>query len=140
MQLRFFKIVFSDKWKYGEEQFFHAENHKKAIEKVDKQTKRINNKRFREIEKIGQFYYVTENIKNGKTFIFEKISKYKKTMQLKKCAGTNCQLKTQCKCYISESTEEHQQVKVKNDYGVISCVNFQQNYKKTSCYSEPLKK
>jgi len=70
---KFFEITYSNKWVYDDPKFIHGDNHKDAIEKIDKKTKRISNKRFREIEKTGQFYFVVDQSKNGKSIIFEKI-------------------------------------------------------------------
>ena len=71
LSLRFFSIIKQVQWKTGEEIFVRAENHKKAIDKINKKTKRITNTKFRQIEKTGSFYYVEEQGKGNKTFIFE---------------------------------------------------------------------
>jgi len=68
---RFFSITKSIKWKLGDKQFVRGENHKKAMDKINIKTKRITNKRFRDIEKTGSFYYVEEKGNGNKTFIFE---------------------------------------------------------------------
>jgi hypothetical protein len=70
---RFFKIIHSNKWKHDQPKFVYADNHKIAIESIDKKTKRVMNTRFREIERTGNFYFVEEQKKNGKTLIFEKL-------------------------------------------------------------------
>ena len=67
-----YEIKEQNKWKTIQVLFTTAKNHKEAIESMDKNVKRIYNKRFREIEQTGHFYYVDEySSKNGKCFIFE---------------------------------------------------------------------
>ena len=66
-----YKITLSNQWKYTEKGYFEAASHLEAINKVNNSVTRIYNKRFREIEQSGIFYFVEDISKNGKTFIFE---------------------------------------------------------------------
>jgi hypothetical protein len=73
LSARFFKITYSNNWRLSESVFVRADNHRKAMISIDKETKRVMNHRFREIEKTGKFYFVVEqNVKSGKSLIFEK--------------------------------------------------------------------
>ena len=72
---KLYKITYQNKWRPEEKGYFNAPNHLSAIMQVDSNVKRITNERFREIETTGEFYYVEQEQKGGKTFIFEVIKK-----------------------------------------------------------------
>lgn len=72
LNYRTFRITEQNNYILKEAVFVDATNHKLAINQIDKNVKWIFNKRFREIERTGHFYYVEDCYKiNGKTFIFE---------------------------------------------------------------------
>ena len=67
-----YKITECNNWKHSEDIFINAENHENAIKKVTTKTvKRVFNKRYREIEKTGNYFYVEDISTNGKCLIFE---------------------------------------------------------------------
>ncbi len=68
---KLYKVTYQNKWIPEEKGYFNAKNHLEAINKVDSNVERITNDRFREIETTGEFYYVEDEQKGGKTFIFE---------------------------------------------------------------------
>jgi transcription elongation factor GreA-like protein len=69
-----YKITESNNWKHSEDIYINAISHIDAINKcTTKNIKRIFNKRYREIETIGNYFYVEDICKNGKTLIFEVI-------------------------------------------------------------------
>ncbi len=70
-QERFFSVTITDKWKPTQLDYRHAVNHKEASKQLEYNCKRITNERYREIETTGKYYSITEQCKNGKTFIFE---------------------------------------------------------------------
>lgn len=70
-----YKITECDKWKHSEDIYINAENHENAIKKVTAKTvKRVFNKRYREIETTGNYFYVEDISTNGKCLIFEVIN------------------------------------------------------------------
>ena len=64
-----YKITKVENWIPEELGYFQGENHAQAIAQVNNETKRIYNKRFREIEYTGT-YYMVMNFDNV-TFIYE---------------------------------------------------------------------
>jgi CelD/BcsL family acetyltransferase involved in cellulose biosynthesis len=70
-----YKITECNNWKHSEDTYIDAENHSEAIKKhTIKNVKRIFNKRYREIETTGNYFYVEDVSKNGKCLIFEVIN------------------------------------------------------------------
>jgi hypothetical protein len=70
-----YKITESNNWKHSEDVYIGAENHESAIKKATtKNVKRVFNKRYREIETTGNYFYVEDVSKNGKCLIFEVIN------------------------------------------------------------------
>ncbi len=70
-----YKITECNKWKHSEDIYTNAENHAAAIKKTSsKEVKRVFNKRYREIEKTGNYFYVEDVSTNGKCLIFEVIN------------------------------------------------------------------
>ena len=70
-QERFFSVTITDKWIPTQLNYISAINHRKVAEQLEHKSKRITNERYREIETTGKYYSITEQCKNGKTFIFE---------------------------------------------------------------------
>ena len=68
---RFFAVTYTKNWIEKQMDFVQAENHEAAAKTLPKKSKRVFNDRFREIEKTGEYYRITENKKSGKAFIFE---------------------------------------------------------------------
>lgn len=68
---RFFAVTYTKNWVEKQMDFIQASSHEATANKLPKKSKRVFNARFREIEKTGEYYRVTENKKSGKAFIFE---------------------------------------------------------------------
>lgn len=69
--MRIFEVTYTENWIETKLDYQVAINHKEVAEKLPLQSKRINNIRFREIEKTGKYYRITEQCKGGKSLIFE---------------------------------------------------------------------
>lgn len=68
---RFFEVTITDKWVETMLDYQHGENHSQVAANMQHQNKRVLNPRFREIERTGKYYRITEVCKGGKSFIFE---------------------------------------------------------------------
>jgi len=68
---RFFEVTITQNWRETQLDYQHGTNHKEVSEKLPFTSKRITNERFREIERTGVYYRITEMVKGGKSFIFE---------------------------------------------------------------------
>lgn len=69
--MRFFEITITKNWIEEMVSYQSGENHKQISEKLENKNKRATNNRFREIERTGEYYRITEVCKGGKSFIFE---------------------------------------------------------------------
>ena len=70
-QERFFGITLTDKWIETNGEYMNGESHQDIAEKLQLKSKRILNERYREIERTGKYYRITEMKKGGKSCIFE---------------------------------------------------------------------
>jgi len=68
---RFFEVTITNNWIETMLGYQHGENHKEVAGNLPLPSKRVTNERFREIEKTGHYYRITETGKGGKAFIFE---------------------------------------------------------------------
>ena len=66
-----FEITLTKNWIESEPYYVVEESHLAVASKLEHKNKRITNARFREIEKTGTYYRITELGKGGKSFIFE---------------------------------------------------------------------
>lgn len=69
--MRTFEVTHTKKWIETQLDYIVANSHKEVADNLEKKNKRILNPRFREIEKTGEYYRITEVCKGGKSFIFE---------------------------------------------------------------------
>lgn len=69
--MRFFEVTYTENWIEKMLDYQSAENHNEVSKKLLLNCVRIYNERFREIEKTGKYYRITEQIKGGKSFIYE---------------------------------------------------------------------
>lgn len=71
MNNRFFEVTITENWIEKMLDYQHGINHKEVAGKLNFKSNRITNERFREIEKTGKYYRITETGKGGKSFVFE---------------------------------------------------------------------
>ena len=71
---RFFLLIITDNWIETKLDYAHGKNHAEIASKLEFNSKRVFNPRFREIETTGKYYRITEQVKNGKGMIFEIIN------------------------------------------------------------------
>lgn len=64
-----YKITKVENWIPEDLGYFQGENHAQAMAQVNKEVRRIYNKRFREIECTGKYYQVTSF--GNVTFVYE---------------------------------------------------------------------
>lgn len=69
--MKSFKVTYTENWVEKMLDYQVAENHKAVANTLPFKSIRVKNDRFREIEKTGKYYRITENCKGGKSFIFE---------------------------------------------------------------------
>jgi len=69
--MKSFEVTITENWVEKILDYEVGENHKSIADKLPLKSKRVNNQRFREIEKNGKYYKITEMCKGGKSFIFE---------------------------------------------------------------------
>lgn len=69
--MRTFEVTITKNWIESDLNYVLANSHKEVADKLEKKNKRIMNDRYREIEKTGEYYRITEIGKGGKSFIFE---------------------------------------------------------------------
>jgi len=68
---RFFGITLTDNWIETNGDYQHGKSHQDIADKLPLKSRRILNERYREIERTGKYYRITEMKKGGKSFIFE---------------------------------------------------------------------
>ena len=68
---RSFEVTITEKWVEKPIEFMYGSSHEDVAKQLPLKSHRIFNDRFREIEKTGSYYRVTETGKGGKSFIFE---------------------------------------------------------------------
>jgi hypothetical protein len=68
---RYFGVTLTDCWRETNGEYFEGLNHKDISNNLPLKNKRVTNERYREIEKTGKYYRITENKFGGKSFIFE---------------------------------------------------------------------
>jgi hypothetical protein len=71
MKNRFFEVTITQQWSESMLDYQHGANHAEVAAMLHYPNNRIKNERFRQIEKTGSYYRITEQIKRGKSFIFE---------------------------------------------------------------------
>lgn len=69
--MKTYEIILTVNWVESEAYYIQANSHKELSETLPNKNKRIFNERFREIERTGSYYRISETSKNGKCFIFE---------------------------------------------------------------------
>jgi hypothetical protein len=69
--MKSFEVTITENWVEKMLDYQVSENHKAVADSLPLKSKRVNNDRFREIEKTGKYYRITETCKGGKSFIFE---------------------------------------------------------------------
>lgn len=71
MEKKCFQVTITKKWIEKILGYEAGGNHSEIAKKLPFKNKRITNVRFREIEKTGNYYRVSELGKGGKSFIYE---------------------------------------------------------------------
>jgi hypothetical protein len=71
--MKTFEVSITKKWKESELNYILADSHKDVAKKLEKKNKRVTNDRYRQIEKTGEYYRITEMGKGGKSLIYEVI-------------------------------------------------------------------
>ena len=66
-----FEVTITKKWIESELNYVLADSHKDVAQKLEKKNKRVMNNRYRQIEKTGEYYRITEMGKGGKSLIYE---------------------------------------------------------------------
>jgi len=69
--MRTFEVTLTKKWLESDPNYFLADSHKEVAKKLERGNNRVMNDRFRQIEKTGEYYRVTEMCKCGKSLIYE---------------------------------------------------------------------
>jgi hypothetical protein len=69
--MKTFEVTITKKWIELELNYVLANSHKEVAEKLEKKNKRVMNDRYRQIEKTGEYYRITEMGKGGKSLIYE---------------------------------------------------------------------
>lgn len=69
--MRTFEVTITENWIEKMLDYQVSDSHKTVANKLPLNCKRVDNARFREIEKTGKYYRITEQCKGGKSFIFE---------------------------------------------------------------------
>lgn len=69
--MKIFEVKITQGWKETMLDYQTANSHKEIAEKLPIKNNRIYNERFREIEKTGTYYRISDVSKGGKAFIFE---------------------------------------------------------------------
>lgn len=68
---RFFGWTMTDNWRETNGEYLAAASHKDVAENLPLPCKRITNDRYRQIERTGKYYRITEVGFGGKSFIYE---------------------------------------------------------------------
>lgn len=71
MDSRFFEVTITENWIETKLDYWHGVNHKDVAETLPLKSKRVYNERFREIERTGKYYRITEVGNGGMAMIFE---------------------------------------------------------------------
>ena len=71
---RFFEVTITQNWIEKQLDYQHGATHLEVSKNMEHKNERILNPRFREIEKTGNYYRITEMCKGGKSFVFEILS------------------------------------------------------------------
>ncbi len=69
--MKTFEVTITKNWVEQILDYRAANNHNEVLELLPLKAHRIKNERFREIEKTGTYYRITDMSKGGKSFIFE---------------------------------------------------------------------
>jgi hypothetical protein len=69
--MKTFEVTITKKWIESELNYVLADSHKDVAQKLEKKNKRVMNDRYRQIEKTGEYYRITEMGKGGKSLIYE---------------------------------------------------------------------
>lgn len=69
--MKSFEVTITDNWIEKILDYEQANSHGEIARKLPLKNTRVFNDRFRQIEKTGKYYRVTEICKGGKSFIFE---------------------------------------------------------------------
>lgn len=69
--MKTFEVTITEKWIEKMLDYQVSGSHKAVANSLPLNCKRVDNTRFREIEKTGKYYRITEQCKGGKSFIFE---------------------------------------------------------------------
>ena len=66
-----YEVTIIENWAETQLDYQMGNSHAEVAAILPSTSKRVFNARFREIEKTGKYYRITENCKGGKSFIFE---------------------------------------------------------------------
>jgi hypothetical protein len=69
--MKTFEVTITKKWIESELNYVLADSHKEVAQKLEKKNKRVMNDRYRQIEKTGEYYRISEMGKGGKSLIYE---------------------------------------------------------------------
>ena len=69
--MKTFEVTYTEKWIEKQLDYQVAKSHNEVAKILPRKSVRIYNDKFRQIEKTGKYYRITEMCKGGKSFIFE---------------------------------------------------------------------
>jgi hypothetical protein len=69
--MKSFEVAYTENWTETLLDYQIGKNHQEIFDTLCIDGKRIYNERFREIEKTGKYFRITECSKGGKSFIYE---------------------------------------------------------------------